>query len=77
MEELLKYICSSIVENQEALNITYEPESDKVVIVRITVAKEDMGKIIGHNGKVAEAIRTVVKAATTKSGKKYIVKISE
>ena len=77
MEELLKYVVTSLVDNKDGVEITYTPESDKVMIVRIVVDKSDMGKVIGRNGKVASAIRTLVKSVTLKSGKRYIVKIDE
>lgn len=77
MEELLKYVVTSLVDKKDDVEITFEPESEKVIIARIVVDKADMGKVIGRNGKVASAIRTLVKSVTLKSGKRYIVKIDE
>ena len=54
-----------------------EVEGEKSVILEVTVANDDMGKIIGKQGRIARAIRTVVKAAATKEGKKVIVDIQE
>ncbi|MBP5651442.1 MAG: KH domain-containing protein [Clostridia bacterium] len=77
MEELLKYVVTSLVDKKDDVEITFEPEGEKVMIARIVVDKADMGKVIGRNGKVASAIRTLVKSVTLKSGKRYIVKIDE
>ena len=77
MEELLKYVVTSLVDKKDEVEITYTPEGEKVVIVRIIADKADMGKLIGRNGKVASAIRTLVKSVTLKSNKRYIVKIEE
>ncbi|MEG1752907.1 MAG: KH domain-containing protein, partial [Christensenella sp.] len=52
-----------------------EREEENAFILELTVAPDDMGKVIGKQGRIARAIRTVVKAATTKSAKKYIVEI--
>ena len=77
MEELLKYIVNSLVSKPEAVEISVEDESEKVKIVKVAVDGEDMGKVIGRNGKVATAIRTIVKSITTKENKRYVVKIIE
>ncbi len=77
MEELLKYVVTSLVDNKDDVQITYTQESNKVTVVRILVDKADMGKIIGRNGKVASAIRTLVKSVTLKGNVRYIVKIEE
>lgn len=72
MVELVKYIVDSLVDNKEAVVITEEND-----IIKISVDKKDMGKIIGRQGKIAKAIRTVVKSAAIKQGKKYSVDILE
>ena len=77
MEELLRYIVNSLVAKPENVEISVEDESEKVKIVKVTVDAEDMGKVIGRNGKVATAIRTIVKSITTKENKRYVVKIIE
>lgn len=77
MEELLRYIVNSLVAKPENVEISVEDESEKVKIVKVTVDAEDMGKVIGRNGKVATAIRTIVKSVTTKENKRYVVKIIE
>ncbi|MCL5434904.1 MAG: KH domain-containing protein [Patescibacteria group bacterium] len=76
MKKALSYIISSIVDNPEKVEIS-EEEADGVVNFTITVAKEDMGKIIGKNGKVIKAIRNVVKIPAIKQGKKIYISLSE
>ena len=77
MEELVKYIVENLVDNKEEISITSVEESAKVTVITILVNKDDVGKVIGRNGKVAGSIRTIVKSASIKSGKRYIVKIGE
>lgn len=76
MEELVKYIACALVGNDN-VTVTTTKESDKVSIITVSATKDDMGKIIGRNGKVANSIRTLVKSASLKSGIRYIVKINE
>ena len=77
MEELIKYIVSNLVDNKDAVSISTVDESDKVSVVTVLVDKEDVGRVIGRNGKVAGSIRTIVKSASIKTGKRFIVKIGE
>lgn len=76
MKDLVETIAKAIVDNPEQVYIN-EVEGEKSVILEISVADDDMGKIIGRQGRIARAIRTVVKAAATKEGKKVIVDIQE
>ena len=77
MEELVKYIVENLVDNKEEISITSVEESAKVTVITILVNKDDVGKIIGRNGKVAGSIRTIVKSASMGTGKRFIVKIGE
>ncbi len=77
MEELVRYLVSNLVDNMDSVEISHTDESDKVTIITIKVDKDDVGKVIGRNGKVASSIRTIVKSASAKTGKRYIVKIGE
>lgn len=75
MEELVRFIAANLVDNPDAVKTSVEEREDEVVIV-LSVAPEDMGKVIGKQGRIAKAIRTVVRAASAKSDKKYTVDIS-
>lgn len=72
MGELVRYIFSELVDNKDAVKVEVDGDT-----VKVSVAKDDMGKIIGKQGRTAKAIRTVVKAAGAKEGKKYSVDIIE
>ncbi len=74
MRELVEYIAKNLVDDPDSVRVT-EREEENAFILELTVAPDDMGKVIGKQGRIAKAIRTVVKAATTKSPKKYVVEI--
>ena len=74
MVELVRYIAKSLVDNPGEVKVSQREEEDAYVI-ELTVAPDDMGKVIGKQGRIAKAIRTVVKAASAKSDKKYVVDI--
>lgn len=76
MKELVETIVKAIVDQPEMVRVN-QVEGEKSVILEVTVADDDMGKIIGKQGRIARAIRTVVKAAATKEGKKVIVDIQD
>ena len=76
MKKALSYIVSAIVDDPKQIKIS-EEETEGVVNFTVTVAKEDMGKIIGKNGKVIKAIRNVVKIPAIKLGKKIYISLSE
>ncbi len=72
MEELLKIIISNLVDNKEAVEIT-KKEDEKTTTFEVKVAKEDMGKVIGRQGRLAKSIRTVMKSVASKEHKKVLV----
>ena len=74
MKDLVKVIAVSLVDHPEQVIVT-EKETDKAIIVELRVAPDDMGKVIGKQGRIAKAIRTVVKSAAMKSNKKVVVEI--
>ena len=74
MVELVKYIAQSLVEKPEAVDVR-EVENEDSIVIELRVDPEDMGKVIGKQGRIAKAIRTVVKAASVKSPKPVFVKI--
>jgi predicted RNA-binding protein YlqC (UPF0109 family) len=74
LKELVEYIARSLVDKPEDVEVI-ETENERAVILEIRVAPEDMGKVIGKQGKIAKSIRTVTKAAAAKAGKKVAVEI--
>lgn len=74
MKELLTYLATSLVDNPESITIE-EKETDMAITFSVRVDEKDMGKIIGKQGKNAQAIRTIMKAAGSKTDKKVIVDI--
>ena len=74
MKELVEVIAKSLVDCPDEVEVT-EKESGKSLVIELKVAPSDMGKVIGKQGKIAKAIRTVIKAAASKEDKKIIVDI--
>lgn len=74
MSELLRVIVENLVDNKDCISINEHVEEDMIVL-ELTVSSDDVGKVIGKQGKIAKAIRTVVKSAASFNGKKVIVKI--
>jgi predicted RNA-binding protein YlqC (UPF0109 family) len=72
--ELVKIIAKSLVDNPDAVQVS-EISGEQSVILELRVAPEDMGKVIGKQGRIAKALRTVVKAAATKENKRVVVEI--
>lgn len=76
LRDVLEYIARNVVDDPDAVRVT-EEESAEGVNLRLSVAPEDMGKVIGRGGRTARAIRTVVRAAATKTGVRLSVEIVE
>ena len=76
MTELVKYIACSLVDHPEQVEVV-EVQGEQALILELHVAPEDMGKVIGKQGRIAKAIRTVVKAASAKAEKPVFVEIVE
>ena len=74
MVRLVEQIAKSLVDDPSAVEVT-ETTEKQVTVVRLKVAADDMGKVIGKQGRIAKAIRTVVKAAAVKANKKVVVEI--
>ncbi|MCQ1528024.1 KH domain-containing protein [Lutispora saccharofermentans] len=74
MKDLIEVIAKALVDKPEEVKVK-EIEGDRSIIIELTVAPEDMGKVIGKQGRIAKAIRTVVKSAAAKTDKKVIVEI--
>jgi len=76
MKELIAYIAKSLVDNPDAVNVN-EIEGEKTSVIELSVAKEDLGKVIGKQGKTARAMRTILSAASTKIKKRSVLEILE
>ena len=74
MKELVEVIAKALVDNPDEVSVT-ETENEKAIGLELRVAQSDMGKVIGKQGRIAKAIRSVVKAAASKEDKKVIVEI--
>ena len=76
MLELIKYIVGQFAEDKEHVDYVVE-ETEDAVNVTVLLSDSDMGKVIGKQGKIAKALRTLVRAATPKGSKKYNIEIKE
>lgn len=74
MKELVEYIAKALVDFPEHVDVK-QVEGERSIILELRVAPEDMGKVIGKQGRIAKSIRTVVKAAATRDDKKVVVEI--
>ena len=74
MKELVEVIASALVDNPSEVVVT-ETETEEGIVLSLTVAPDDRGKVIGKQGRIAKAIRTVVRAAGSKGDKKIMVDI--
>ena len=76
MRELVEVLAQSLVDHPEEVTVQ-ETEKDNEILLELKVAQEDMGKVIGKQGRIAKAIRAVVRAAASKTDKKVIVEIGQ
>ena len=74
MKELVEYMVKALVEHPEEIVVT-ETENDGVISLTLNVASDDMGKVIGKQGRIAKAMRSVLKAVAAKEGKKADLEI--
>lgn len=74
MKELLETIAKALVDDPDAVFVN-EVEGEKSIILELKVSRDDMGKVIGKQGRIAKAIRAVVKAAAVKENKRVVVEI--
>ncbi len=78
MKELLITIAQGLVEDPAAVSVTQdEPTADGTIVFHLTVAPDDMGRIIGKQGRIAKAMRTVMRAAATRQDAKVMVEIDD
>jgi predicted RNA-binding protein YlqC (UPF0109 family) len=76
LKELVTYIVKSLVDNQDKVSVA-EIAGDRSVIYEVRVGEGDMGKVIGKEGRTAQAVRTIVTAAAMKLGKRTVIEILE
>ena len=76
MQELLVAVARGLVENKDAVAVTVDdPREDGTIVYHLRVAEDDMGRVIGKQGRIAKAIRIVMRAAAVRQGEKAIVEI--
>jgi predicted RNA-binding protein YlqC (UPF0109 family) len=76
MKELVTYIARSLVDKPEAVSVA-EVEGNQTTVLELTVAKEDLGKVIGKQGRTAQAMRTILSAVSSKIKKRTVLEIIE
>ncbi len=76
MKELIEHIAKALVDHPDQVRVA-EVEGEKTSVIELAVAKEDLGKVIGKQGKTARAIRTILTAASTKLKKRSVLEIIE
>lgn len=77
MKELLSYIAKNLVQKPDEVDIRERVKEDGQIVFELRVASEDMGKVIGRQGRTAKEIRTLIKSAAIRQGKKAIVEIMD
>ena len=75
MKEVLEIIAKALVDNPDMVNITEVSNEDNTITLELRVAESDMGKVIGKQGRISKALRTVVKAAASRENKKVSIDI--
>lgn len=76
MKDLIGYIAQALVDHPEQVNVT-EVEGDQTTVLELKVAKEDIGKVIGKQGRTARSMRTILSAASAKIKKRAVLEIVE
>ena len=76
LKELIEYIARALVDNPDQVKVS-EIEGEKTSVIELSVAKEDLGKVIGKQGRTARAMRTILSAASTKVKKRAVLEIIE
>ena len=77
MKELIEFIARSLVENPDAVTVSESEEADGSILVKLAAAQEDMGRIIGKQGRTAKAMRTLLNAKATRENKRANLQIME
>ncbi len=78
MKELLEYIARGLVEDKDSVKVSVdEPNEEGVIVFHLSVAESDMGRVIGKQGRIAKAIRTVMRSAASRANEKIMVEIED
>ncbi|MDP8256512.1 MAG: KH domain-containing protein [Candidatus Alcyoniella australis] len=76
MKQLIEYLAKALVDNPNDVQVS-DVDSERTLVLELRVAPDDLGKVIGKNGRTARAMRTILSAASTKSGKRSVLDILE
>jgi predicted RNA-binding protein YlqC (UPF0109 family) len=76
MKDLIQYLARSLVTNPDAVEVT-ETQGETASVLELKVAKEDLGRIIGKQGRTAKSIRTILNAAASRANRKFVLEIVE
>ena len=76
LKELIEYIAKALVDNPDQVKVS-EIEGERTSVIELSVAKDDLGKVIGKQGRTARAMRTILSAASTKAKKRAVLEIIE
>jgi len=76
LKDLLEYLAKSLVDSPDEVHVE-ATETDTTVVLELSVAEDDVGKVIGKQGRIARALRTIVKASAVRDGKRAIVEIMD
>lgn len=77
MKELIEFIARSLVERPDAVTVSEETGADGVVVIKLTAAQTDLGRIIGKEGRTAKAMRTLLNAKATRENRRVLLQIME
>ena len=76
MKELIEYVARALVDDPDQVRVTEERDGDRIVL-HLEVAEPDMGKVIGKQGRIAQAMRTLLKVAAVKRGQRAVLEIGD
>jgi predicted RNA-binding protein YlqC (UPF0109 family) len=77
VREIVEYIVNQLVTDKTAVTVTEQEEDQNTIVIKVSVSNDDMGRVIGKGGKIANSIRSIIKTASSNTDKKYFVKIGE
>lgn len=74
MEEIVEYIVKNLVQTPDEVKVSSYEDGD-IIVIHVVVNEDELGKVIGKNGRIAQSIRAIIRSASNGTGKKYAVKI--